>query len=197
MVRNTNSSVEYTGNREGELDGRDVGDFVLTLGETGQRIVLEAKTEYYSKNKIQVEMEDAIQNRDADYGMFVTDTLENIPETKLGWFQELDQEYVSVVLSENEDDDLEPGYLRIAFNWARMRAIQSYAEIGEEFDPERLQSEVGEIEDAIDRFSTIRGHCTEIKKSKDSIEDELETIEREVNSRISEISAELNKASTE
>ncbi|WP_218780610.1 hypothetical protein [Halorarum halophilum] len=45
LVYHTSHSYEYTGDSEGELTGRDVGDFVLTLGDTGQRIVVEAKSE--------------------------------------------------------------------------------------------------------------------------------------------------------
>jgi hypothetical protein len=195
IVRQTNNSVEYTGDTEGELDDRQVGDFVLTLGDTGQRIVIEAKTEYYGKQDIQEEMEEAIVNRDADFGVFVTDSLDSLPETKVGWFNEFpEDEFVSIALSEDADADIEPGYLRIAFNWARMRAVQAHAEVGDAFDPEVLQSEIDEVEDAIGRFGQIRGHCTEIEKSKNSIKEELSSIESEVTERLSTITAELNKA---
>jgi hypothetical protein len=55
--------------------------------------------------------------------------------------------------------------------------------------------EIDEVEDAIGRFGQIRGHCTEIEKSKNSIKEELSSIESEVTERLSTITAELNKAS--
>lgn len=195
IVRQTNNSVEYTGDTAGELDGREVGDFVLTLGDTGQRIVIEAKTEYYGRQDIQNEMAEAIVNRDADFGVFVTDSLTNLPETKLGWFNEFGEDhFVSIALSGDQEADIEPGYLRIAFNWARMRAVQAHAEVGDAFDPEVIQSEIDEVEDAIGRFGQIRGHCTEIEKSKNSITEELNSIESDVTERLAAITAELNKA---
>jgi hypothetical protein len=195
LVYQTNNELEYTGDTGGELPGRDVGDFVLTLGDTGQRIVIEAKTERYSKPDIQDEMQDAIQNRNADYGIFVSDHLGNVPDTKIGWFNEFNQEFVSVVLSETNEEDLEPGFLRMAFDWARMRAVNANAEVGDAFDPNKLQDEIDEIEDAISRFRTIRGQCTEIEKSKNRIEEQLSDIENDVTQRLTTIEAELRKAS--
>ena len=45
LVHQTSHTFENTAEKEGELTGRDVGDFVITLGDTGQRIVVEAKSE--------------------------------------------------------------------------------------------------------------------------------------------------------
>lgn len=80
IVYNTTHDVEHTGDKEGEIPGRDVGDFVLTLGETGQKIVVEAKSEKgYSSQKIKDEMNEAIENRGADYGIFVTECESYVP----------------------------------------------------------------------------------------------------------------------
>ena len=194
IVRQTSNNVEFTGNTKGEMD-RDVGDFVVDLAETGQRIVVEAKTESYSTQKIKDEMQEAIQNRDAAYGVFVTDSMENLPRTKTGWFHEFsDQNTVVVAMSESDDEEIEPGYLRIAFNWARMRAVQAHADIGSSFDPEELQSQISELEEDLSRFKTIRGQCTEIKKSRESIEKTLDDVESDIKSRIGNIEAELIKA---
>jgi hypothetical protein len=174
--------------------GREVGDFVVSLADTGQNIVLEAKTESYPTKKIKGEMQEALQNREAAYGLFVTDTIDNLPRTKTGWFHEFpEQNTVIVALSGGEDDEVEPGYLRIAFNWARMRAVQNYASVGSNFDPETIQSEVAEIEEEIGRFSTVRGQCTEIRKSRIKIEETLEAIEQDITDRLTAIETELTK----
>lgn len=87
LVYNTTHDVEHTGDEEGEIPGRDVGDYVLTLGETGQKIVVEAKSEKnYSSQDIKDEMQEAIENRDADYGIFVTECESYVPN-KIGYFQ--------------------------------------------------------------------------------------------------------------
>jgi hypothetical protein len=54
---------------------------------------------------------------------------------------------VVVATRETDDEGTEPGYLRIAFNWARMRAIQAHADLGSSFGPEELQSQISEIEE--------------------------------------------------
>lgn len=197
VVRQTPNNVEFTGDTRGE-SGRDVGDFVVSIAETGQNIVVEAKTEKYGTKDIKKEMEEAIQNRDADFGIFVTDTLENLPRTKTGWFHEFpDHNTVVVAMSETDDEELEPGYLRIAYNWARLRAIQTYADVDSGFDPDQLRTEIKEIEESIGRFKTVRGRCTEIRKSREKIEGVLDEIEQDITRRVARIEAELVKAEAE
>ncbi|MGB9932889.1 hypothetical protein [Haloarcula amylolytica] len=197
VVRQTPNNVEFTGDTTGEM-GREVGDFVINLADTDQDIVVEAKTESYSTQNIKEEMQEAIQNRNAAYGIFVTDSLENLPRTKTGWFHEFtDQNTVVVAMSETDDQDIEPGYLRIAFGWARMRAVQAYADVGAEFDPEELQSELTEIEEDIGRFKSVRGQCDEIRKSRESIEETLDDIQQDITNRLASIEAELIKAEKE
>lgn len=119
IVYQTTHQVRHTGDEEGQIPGRDVGDHVLTLAETGQRIVVESKSEKgYSAPKIRSEMDDAVENRDADYGIFVTECESYVPD-KVGYFQEWDNEVLAVALCHDEDDDLDPGFLRIAFNWSK------------------------------------------------------------------------------
>ncbi len=135
-----------------------MGDFVVNMADTGQNIVVEAETESYSVQKIKDEMEKAVQNRDAAYGLFVTDSLENLTRTKTAWFHEFpEQNTVVVAMSETGEEEIEAGYLRITFNWARMRAVQAYAEVGSGFGPEELRSELTGIEEDIGRFKKLRG----------------------------------------
>ncbi|MDY6776001.1 MAG: hypothetical protein SV253_08005 [Halobacteria archaeon] len=112
LVYGTNDEVEHTGEKVGEIGGRKVGDFVVTLNDTGQRIVVEAKSDSgYSQPDIKEELEDAIENRDADYGVIVFECESYIPD-KVGYFHEFDSKRLSVALSEDEEDDPEPGFLR-------------------------------------------------------------------------------------
>jgi len=191
LVYGTSHEVEPTGEKIGELSNRKVGDFVLTLADTNQRIVVEAKSDQsYSQPAIKEELEDAIENRDADYGIIVFEAESQVPD-KVGYVHEFDNDRLSVALSGEEEEEPEPGYLRIAFSWARTRAIQMYVDTGTELDPEAIQTEVGELEDEIDQFSTIRKKTTSIKKTANEIDEELDEIEGEVKSRLTDIRAEL------
>jgi hypothetical protein len=194
LVYNTTHDVEHTGDKEGEIPGRDVGDYVLTLGETGQNIVVEAKSEKdYSSQDIKEEMEEAIENRDADYGIFVTECESYVPN-KVGYFQEYDQKILCVALSADEDDDIDPGFLNIAWNWARMRTIQSHVETGESVDTETIQAQVDEVRSSIDRFSTVKTKCSDIESTAGEIKMLLDDIRDDVNSDLDTITTELSKA---
>ncbi|MGB9961655.1 restriction endonuclease [Halobacterium sp. MBLA0001] len=194
LVYNTSNEVEYTGDTNGEISGRKVGDFVITLNDTGQRIVVEAKSDSgYSQRDIKEELADAVENRDADYGIVVFECESYIPD-KVGYFHEFDSERLSVALKETEDDDVEPGFLRIAYNWARTRAVQGYVDSGTAFDPEAIQNAVSEVSDSIDRFSTIRKKTTSIRKTANEIDEELEEIEGEVKSELADIRTEIQTA---
>jgi len=191
LVYNTSNEVEYTGESIGELSGRKVGDFVLTLNDTGQRIVVEAKSDSgYSQRNIKEELADAVENRDADYGLIVFECESYIPD-KVGYFHEFDSERLAVALKETEDDDVESGFLQIAYNWARTRAVQGYVDSGTAFDPEAIQNAVSEVSDSIDRFSTIRKKTTSIRKTANEIDEELEEIEGEVKSDLADIRTEI------
>ena len=191
LVYGTSHEVEPTGEKVGELSNRKVGDFVLTLADTDQRIVVEAKSDQsYTQPRIKKELENAIENRDADYGIIVFEAESQVPD-KVGYFHEFDNDRLAVALSADEEEEPEPGYLRIAFSWARTRAIQMYVDTGTELDPEAIQTEVGELEDEIDQFSTIRKKTTSIKNTANEIDEELDEIEGEVKSRLADIRAEL------
>ncbi|SFR36083.1 hypothetical protein SAMN04487947_0416 [Halogeometricum rufum] len=192
LVRGTSHEYEFTGDTIGELTDRKVGDFVLTLEETGQRIVIEAKSDKsYSQPEIKKELDDAIENRDADYGIIVFECEDYVPN-KVGYFQEFERDRLSIALSEDEDaEEVEPGYLRIAFSWAKTRAIQQYADSDTDFDAEVVQTNISEVEDAIGRFSTIRSKTTSLVKTANEIDEQLEEIENDAKGRLADIRAEL------
>lgn len=194
LVYNTTHEVEHTGDEEGEIPGRDVGDYVLTLGETGQNIAVEAKSKKIdSTQDIKDEMEEAIENRDADYGIFVTECESYVPN-KIGYFQEYDQKILCVALSSDEDDEIDSGFLNIAWNWARMRTIQSHIETGETVDTETIQAQVEEVRGTIDRFSTVKTKCSDIESTAGEIKMLLDDIRDDVNSDLDTITTELSKA---
>lgn len=194
LVYNTTHDVEHTGNKRGEIPGRDVGDYVLTLGETGQKIVVEAKSEKgYSRQRIKDEMREAIENRGAEYGIFVTECESYVPN-KVGYFQEYDQEILCVALCADEDDDIDPPLFKIAWNWARMRTIQSHVETGEAVDTETVQAQVEEVRSALDRFSTVKTKCSNIESTAGEIKTLLDDIRDDVNSDLNTITTELSKA---
>jgi hypothetical protein len=191
----TSDRYEFTGETIGEVPEAKVGDFVYELGGTGKRIVVEAKTEGYSLSDIETEMQRAIENRDADYGVFVTDHLGNLPRTKVGWFHEFDRDFVTVALSETAAADIEPAFLRFAVNWSQVRALHDVGAAGKDVDTTVIQSEVDAIDEKIDRFAQVRKQCTSIEDSVEEIRGELGDIESDIEDRFETLRGELEGAS--
>jgi hypothetical protein len=191
LVYGTSHEVGHTGEKVGEIGERKVGDYVLTLADTGQRIVIEAKSDQsYFQPEIKNELQNAIENRDADYGIIVFEGESQVPD-KVGYFHEFDNDRLAVALSAEEEEEPEPGYLHIAFNWARTRAVQMHVDTDSSLDPETIQTDVGEIEDEIDRFSTIKKKTTSIRNTANDIDSELDEIKNEVKSRLTDIRTEI------
>lgn len=190
LVDQTSNQVQDTSQETGAMGSSKKGDFVITLGETDQQIVVEAKNGAFN-GTVEEEMDEAIENREADYGIFVASSIEYLPRTRVGWFSEIDQNFVVVALSGDDDEEIEPRFLKFAYHWARTRAILSYVEIGDDIDSERVKAELDSITDAIGRFSTIRSKCTTLESSVGDIRTELKSIEDAVTSSITQLEAEL------
>jgi hypothetical protein len=190
VVHQTPNRLKNTSEETGDVSNSKKGDFVLTLEGTGQRIVVEAKNGEFS-GTIQSEMEEAIENRDADYGIFVASSLAYLPRTKVGWFSEINQDYVVVALSEAQDDEIEPRFLKFAYHWARTRTLLSAVEMGSDVDPETMKTELDGLKQSIESFGKIKTQCTQLEQSTKKIRSILGETEDEITSRITRIEAEL------
>jgi len=175
---------------------RDVGDFVYTIGETGQRIAVEAKSvEGYTRPKIDEEMADAIENRDADFGVFVSECESFVPDT-VGYFQPYD-DYVCVSLSADRDDEVDESFLRIALSWARTRAIQRHVDAGDDLDPEEVQSRVEAVRDELGQISNAKRKCTDMQSTAEEIKGLLDKLRDDVIDELDGITTELSKANSD
>lgn len=192
IVYRTNDSVRHTGTEEGDI-GEKVGDHVLTLGETGQRIVIESKSEAdYSEPKIRDQLDRALENRSADVAIFVSKCESYLPN-KLGYFQEFDKQRLSVCLSEDDDDDLDRGFLQIGLNWARMRAIEEHVDTGTRLDSEAVQAQVENVRQRVEQVSEVKKKCSSITDTAEQIKSELDELRDDVTDDLNQITAELSK----
>ncbi len=190
VVHQTPNRLQNTSEDTGDVPNSTKGDFVLTLAGTGQRIVVEAKNGEFN-GTIDSEIEEAIENRDADYGVFVASSLAYLPRTKVGWFSEIDQNYVVVALSDTPDDEIEPRFLTFAYHWARTRTLLSAVEMGSAVDPEAMKTELDGLKQSIESFGKIRTQCTQLEQSTKNIRSLLRETEDEITSRITRIESEL------
>jgi len=113
--------VERTGEIVGLIPKSKVGDHVVTLNTNTKtkdlKIVFESKSAntYNSTNAIVKELEVAIKNRGADYGVFVFDNFERFNKVSSQPFHVISENMALTVL--NEDVGNLP--LKIAYVWAK------------------------------------------------------------------------------
>jgi len=194
LVHQTPNQFQNTSEQSGELGTSKKGDFVISLNDTNQRIVVEAKNGSFN-GTVDAEMTEAIENRDADYGILVASSVEYLPRTQVGWFSEIDQDYLVVALSDQGEEEIESRFFKFAFHWARTRTMLSAVDVGDDIDPEVIKGELDGIEDAIDNFSKVRSNCTSLKGTVDDIRNTLDEIEADVTSRIGRLEQELGNSS--
>lgn len=191
-VTRSADEVTRTGDEHGQLDDRFVGDFVVTLGETQQDIIIEAKDRSrISKPTIKEELEQGIRNRGADYGVLVLKNEDAAPQ-KLGSFREFDQRMLYVALSDEETETYDKRLLNLALEWGRMRTLSSQFDSDEQIDADVIHSKINEIEDSLATFKQVRTKCTNIKNARQGIEDHLDEIEAEIESEIDAIIEEVS-----
>jgi hypothetical protein len=188
--------IEQTGEQPGLLGDSKKGDFVIDLNSVPGKIAVEAKDTYYAQPEIESEMEEAIKNRRASYGLFVARSIENVPN-HVGWFNEYNKNQLVVVLSDGEDEALADEILQIGYKWARMRALEQEALHSDEFDANAIREEIDAAERALKSFQTIKRKSTTIQNTAEEISEEADGIKADLEGRLEAIADELAKAEME
>jgi|Deesub1362B_J571_1020462.scaffolds.fasta_scaffold00130_36 hypothetical protein len=174
-------SLERMTDQVGSIPRSKKGDFVIEL-ENGKKVVFEVKDwqNGVSLSKIKDEVNEAIENRGADYGVFVSKYIEALPRSN-GWFNEYGNILVCA-LGSREADTFHPEILHLAYQWAKMR-MKSEGEI----DKEAIKKAINELEgldDVLDDFSKIITQCRSARKAIDGIEEKAENLGKVVKDKL-------------
>jgi hypothetical protein len=184
--------LERTVNTPGILTGRTVGDFVITLHDRPDcKIVLETKAmASVSLPEIHRQMEESMENRGAQYGIFVVRNKESLPGG-VGCFNEYHGTHLVCVLSTEEDEgQLHPEILEMAVFWARNRVLMEVIE-GEDIDVQLVSAHLESIKTNIARFRNIRTQCTNAETALRKIRDLSDSIQEDINASLGIIQAEI------
>lgn len=183
--------LERTGNTSGSITDSKKGDFVITLGDTDKKIVFEIKNQAkISRSAIEKELNEAMKNRDAEYGIFVARQKESLPDD-IGWFNEYNGNCLVCAVESDEDSIIHGNLIHIAYKWARAKlCAQSIKE--KDLDPAFIAEKMSEIKSKIKNMKKIRSDCTNIEKSSTSIKETAANIEKEINEDLTEIDASLS-----
>lgn len=185
--------LEATGTTKGNLGASRKGDFVMTLGGINRKIVFEMKDRARISSKdIQKELKEAIENREADYGIFVVKNRNALPD-EIGWFNEYDGNQL-VCACENDDGEeiIDGEIIHIAYKWARAKlSLENSNET--RLDPAFINEKVGEIKMQIGEMRSIKTQCTSIEKSTERIRKTSDNTENMIKGNIDEIVKSLSK----
>lgn len=181
-------TLTRTTNEVGNLPNCKKGDFVIEV-ENGKKMVLEVKDlrSSISLSRIKEEVKEAIENRGADYGIFVSKYVEALPKS-VGWFNEYGNLLVCV-LGSREANTFHPEILHIAYHWAKLRL-----KCDGEVDKEAVKKAISELEglnDRLDKLSKIKTECTRAKKTIDEIEKIASSLEESLRGQLDSLKRAL------
>lgn len=172
--------VRFVGDDKGEL-GHKKGDFAVDLQEGG-RFVVEAKNSRETLPSIENQMEEAVQNRGADYGLYIAAHQDQLPG-QVGWFSEYDG-YAVVALSD-EESRLRKQLVAVYYRWARRRVLEQHGQGADDEVPlDEIRDKLQGLQRELTTFQTIKRRCTEATQTVEAIEEEVESIENEITRKL-------------
>ncbi len=184
--------LEQTGNDYGKLPRSKKGDFVIELGGIKKKMVFEMKNKgTISRREIQKELDEAMENREAEYGIFVAKNKESLPES-IGWFNEYDDGHlVCAVEDGNGDSFIDGEIIHIAYKWARARLrIESAKE--KKLDPSFVVEKTRAIQNKMKDMRSVKTQCTSIETSAKEIKDTVKDMESAIKNDLDEIIESLD-----
>ena len=194
-------TLESTGAVSGSVGGSKKGDFVATLsGAANTRIVFEMKDKIsLSVPGIRRELEAAMSNRDALYGVLVAKSRASLPDTT-GWFNEYgDGTMLACAVEDSEGNAVLGGEMLVmAYRWARARAAAeararaaSADSTGDTVDAELVGQKARKIGERLAGLAKIRRECTNVEKTSGKIRDLAGELETGIKADVDEIAALL------
>lgn len=186
-------TVESTGDITGDLSTSKKGDAVVTIGGTEKRFVLDMKhyTGTLAMPEIRRLLNEAMQNRRADYGVLVSRNRDALPK-EVGWFNEYDGNKLVCAVSDTDDDEENMWVLATAYRWVRLRiASDNDRVLG--VDPHAITKGINEIEASLKRMQTVTTRCKSISKATREIEELMEDEKRKIGDEINGILYSLKR----
>ncbi len=180
----------------GEITGSFAGDFVITLRDSpNKKMVLETKDwSDITYPSIIENLEKAMENRGAKYGIFVSKYKESLPK-KVGWFNEYRENMLVCALGTREADTFLPEVLNIAYQWAKLR-LKREIKIEEEA-LETVVKGMKEIEVKLDDFSQIQTQCTNVETATGKIKTLTNSLKKGIKDQITMIQRAIKAVAKE
>ena len=149
------------------------GDFVLTEKQTGKRIVIEAKnlTNDPSTKSILEYSRVAIENREADYCVYVYYDSDDQTVPEAGMFNEVAKNVLFVTISESDSPGAQERMILFACSWALARVKSEGGDTGLDEKLARLETR---LRKNLDTIKTIKNNSASITSACKNMMDDLE-----------------------
>jgi len=189
IAKHHNDRLESTGTTTGLIEGSKKGDHVYTIKDSGKKIVLEMKdyTSPQSTPKLERYMNEAIENRGAEYGIVISKRKNGFSKD-VGIFQEYGNKlFVALTTEESENVELQNELLVIALRWARLRLKQKSGTVDSSLIIEKIEN----VQRTMKKFSNVKAKCTSIKGTVDEISEDLDELRETINADLLGVSKSL------
>jgi hypothetical protein len=186
LARARGDDCDAVGDQPGS--GGRKGDVIVGVdgcaGPPRARIVFEAKNSYTPKNKAVAELDAAMEQRDADYGVWVVPSEELLPG-RGSQLREVNGDKLFVVY--DPEDGARLG-LEVAYSLARARTVMAKAD-GEGLDAGALRTELERALAAMDDVRRIKSQLTAATGGIDSARKILDEMADRVRGHLHQIDA--------
>ncbi len=171
-------TVDMTGDTPGKLPNNKTGDMVITLnpkhtGGVQKKLVVEVKDKKMTlkgKDNLFLELDEAMQNRGADFGIFIWS--KNYAADEVGVFRTYPPlKIVCTVDLEEEEPDMLP--VEMAYKIARAEVINQLKGEEVKINRDQLKDLITKAINRINQASAIKSSITKITNSLDSVKDEI------------------------
>jgi hypothetical protein len=181
LARIHGDDVESTGTSTG-VGRSKKGDFVVEVDGNGPRFVIEAKDTPLTLPRIKGELEEAIPNRDAVFGVLLAKQKDHLPK-KVGWFNEYEGNQLVAAVTDGEDDRLFDPLVRFVYSYARTRALAETSTAAADIDVSAIWAEIKGLEDDLGAVTQIKKRCTEIERLSNKIKEEADDLREGITER--------------
>jgi hypothetical protein len=186
--------------------GDKTGDEVVTINPSATngeelRIVWEAKTDKSFKDtkgrlkrdKVASELTDAMNNREAECGIFVSDARGVDLSLQPVW-QEFDGDKLIIVL---DDENPDQRLIRLAYLWARWIVLRSQSQEEGEFDFVAIERVITSLQREFDGLANLKRIHTPIKQNIIAAQEWVEKFEESLDSLMDELRDLMSSGDTE
>jgi hypothetical protein len=187
--------AHHVGDTSSESGGKK-GDVILELGACHgpalATIVVEAKNRALSKNQAWAELNAAISERDADYGLLVVAGEDKVPKG-LEDLAEYQGNKMIVVL---DRDDPDPLALRLVYRYVRTRVLAAQAE-GLDVDAGGVLAAAEDARARLKNVNKVRKSLTNISNSADRARDDVNEMVEGVEQCLDQVESLISAADPE